>query len=76
MMKAVGFNAAQVRDDAKKILALVKDTNLTEDDVLNAKEGEFASIFNNVRDNRFFKYTDAWGLALGRVMELIGVEPK
>jgi len=48
---------------------------LTEDDVLNAKEGEFASIFNRVRSDRFFKYTDAWGVGLGRLMELAGVEP-
>eukprot|EP01041_Mallomonas_annulata_P011924 gene11924-24979_t len=76
MMKAVGLDAQRIRDDAKRILSLIKDTNLTEDDVLNAKEGEFAEIFNNVRTDRFFKYTDAWGLGMGRVMELIGVEPK
>ena len=76
MLNAVGLNPAKIREDAKRILSLIKDTNLTEDDVLNAKEGEFAEIFNNVRTNRFFKYTDAWGVGLGRVMELVGVEPK
>lgn len=75
-MKAVGFEPQKIRDDAKKVLALVKETSLTEDDVLNAKDGIFGEIFNRVRSDRFFKYTDAWGVGLGRLMELIGVEPK
>lgn len=41
-----------------------------------ATEGEIADIFNSVRTNRFFKYTDAWGVGLGRMMELVGAEPK
>jgi hypothetical protein len=76
MMKAVGLDSALVRADAKRVLTLIKDTNLTEDDILNAKEGLFADIFNNVRNDRFFKYVDAWGVGMGRVMELIGIEPK
>eukprot|EP00595_Chromulina_sp_UTEXLB2642_P003476 CAMPEP_0196763316 /NCGR_PEP_ID=MMETSP1095-20130614/3826_1 /TAXON_ID=96789 ORGANISM="Chromulina nebulosa, Strain UTEXLB2642" /NCGR_SAMPLE_ID=MMETSP1095 /ASSEMBLY_ACC=CAM_ASM_000446 /LENGTH=200 /DNA_ID=CAMNT_0042116225 /DNA_START=459 /DNA_END=1061 /DNA_ORIENTATION=+ len=73
--KAAGLDGVKIRDDAKRILGLVKDTNLTEDDVLNATEGEIATIFQSLRANRFFKYTDAWGVGLGRIMELIGVEP-
>jgi hypothetical protein len=76
MMKAVGLDAVKVRDDAKRILTLVKDGSMTEADILNAKEGELADIFNNVRSNRFFKYTDAWGVGLGRIIELTGGEPK
>jgi hypothetical protein len=76
MMKACGFDPAKLRDDAKRVLSLVKDKGLTEETLINGKEGELADIFNKVRTNRFFKYTDAWGVGLGRVMELIGVEPK
>lgn len=43
--------------------------------MLNSKEGILAEVFTYVRSNRFFKYTDAWGVGLGRVMELVGVEP-
>jgi hypothetical protein len=75
-MKACGFDPAKLRDDAKRVLSLVKDKGLTEETLINGKEGELADIFNKVRTNRFFKYTDAWGVGLGRVMELIGVEPK
>ena len=32
--------------------------------------------FVQVRTNRFFKYTDAWGVGLGRLIEVVGVEPK
>lgn len=76
MMRAIGFDPFKLRDDAKRILSLVKDQGLTEESLLNSKEGELAEIFNRVRSNRFFKYTDAWGVGLGRVMELIGIEPK
>ncbi len=76
MMKAVGFDANKLREDAKKVLTLIKESNLTEEDLLNAKDGILGDIFSRCRTNRFFKYTDAWGVGLGRVMELIGVEPK
>ena len=76
MMKAVGFDPNKLREDAKRILTLVKEANWSEDDLLNAKEGELAEIFNHVRTNRFFKYTDAWGVGLGRLIELVGAEPK
>ena len=76
MMKAVGMDATRVREDAKMLLTLVKDSNLTEEDLLTAKEGALAEIFQNVRSNRFFKYTDAWGIGLGRIIELTGGEPK
>jgi len=76
MMKAVGFDANKLRDDAKKVLTLIKESNLTEDDILNLKDGLLGDIFTRCRTNRFFKYTDAWGVGLARIMELIGVEPK
>ena len=60
MMRAVGFDPVLIRDDAKKILNLIKESSLTGDDFLNSNEGEIAEIFNHVRSNRFFKYTDAW----------------
>jgi len=76
MMTAVGLNPNTLREDAKKVLTVIKDSNLTEEDLMNVKEGILAEVFSKVRGNRFFKYTDAWGVGLGRVMELIGVEPK
>ena len=75
LLKSVGFDPVLIREDAKKLLASIKESNLTEDEVLNSKDGELAKIFNEVRTNRFFKYTDAWGVGLGRVIELLGVEP-
>jgi Thylakoid formation protein len=75
MMIAVGFEPQKIRDDAKRMLGLIKDGNPTADDILNATEGELAEILINVRTNRFFKYTDAWGVGLGRMIELVGSEP-
>lgn len=75
MMKAVGFEPQKIRDDAKRMLSLIKDNNPTADDLLSATEGELAEILINVRTNRFFKYTDAWGVGLGRMIELVGSEP-
>lgn len=76
MMKCVGFDPNKIREDAKRVLTLIKEGPQTEDEVLAATTGELAEIFSNVRNNRFFKYSDAWGVGLGRMMELIGVEPK
>lgn len=75
MMKAVGFEPARIRSDAKLVLTLVKESEANGDEFLGQAEGEIADIFNNVRTNRFFKYTDAWGIGLGRIMELKGIEP-
>lgn len=74
MMKAVGFDPATIRADAKKILTLVKESPLEGVDFLNNVDGELKEIFDGVRSNRFYKYTDAWGVGLGRVMELKGVD--
>lgn len=76
MMKAVGFDPVKIREDAKRVLGLIKESTLSEEEFLSSTEGELAEIFNNVRSNRFFKYTDAWGVGLGRLMELKGIEPK
>lgn len=76
MMESCRLDPVRIREDAKRLLTLVKDSSMTEDDLLNAKEGELAEIFNTVRSNRFFKYTDAWGIGLGRIIELTGGEPK
>ena len=76
MMKCVGLDPNRIRDDAKRVLTLIKEGPQSEDAVLSATSGEMAEIFNTVRTNRFFKYTDAWGVGLGRMMELLGVEPK
>lgn len=72
MMKAVGLDADKIREDAKKVLSLIKDKGLTQDSLLDSKEGELAAIFQGVRSNRFFKYTDAFGVGLGRIVELCG----
>jgi len=76
MMKCVGLDANLIREDAKRVLSLIKEGPQSEDEVLAATSGEIAEILNHVRTNRFFKYTDAWGVGLGRMMELLGVEPK
>jgi hypothetical protein len=79
MMKAVGLDPVRIRDDAKKVLGAVnalKEAGNSEEEILALKDGELGSIFETVRTNRFFKYTDAWGIGLGRIMELVGVEPK
>lgn len=74
-MIAVGFEPQKIRDDAKRMLALIKENEKTGDDILASTEGELAEILINVRTNRFFKYTDAWGVGLGRMIELSGGDP-
>ena len=76
MMTSVGLEPQKIRDDAKRYLTLIKEGSLTEDDVIAMQTGELAEIFDGVRNNRFFKYTDAWGVGLGRTIELLGGEPK
>ena len=76
-MNAVGLDPNLLRADAKRLLAVIKSQeNRTETEILNSKDNELGQIFENVRKNRFFKYTDAWGVGLGRIMELANIEPK
>lgn len=75
MMEACGLDPIKIREDAKRLLTLVKDNNFSSDELLRLQEGELADIFQAVRTNRFFKYTDAWGIGLGRIIELTGSEP-
>lgn len=75
MMKAVGFDPVKIRDDAKRVLNMVKESPLTGDEFVDKIDGEIGEIFNSVKANRFFKYSDAWGVGLGRIMELKDVEP-
>lgn len=76
IMKAVGFEPQKIRDDAKRMLQLIKDGPQTEEEVLaEGRSDEIGEIFARVRGNRFFKYTDAWGIGLGRMMELLNIEP-
>lgn len=75
LARAVKFDPVRLRDDAKRILTYVQQASLTGEEILNAEEGELAPIFNNVRNNRFFKYCDSWGVGLARIMELKGIEP-
>ena len=55
MMKAVRLNPTTIREDAKRLLSLIKENNQSEDDILNAKEGELAEIFNHVRTAAHFE---------------------
>lgn len=73
-MTALKFDPVMLREDAKRVLQLIKESTLSEDEFLAQTEGEIAKIFNNVRANRFFKYTEAWGVGLCRMMELRGLE--
>ena len=76
-MSAVGLDPNLLRADAKRLLAVIKSQeNRTETEILNSNDNELGQIFENVRKNRFFKYTDAWGVGLGRIMELANIEPK
>jgi hypothetical protein len=49
MMKAVGFDPQVIRDDAKRMLSLIKEGNPSADDILSATEGELAQILIDVR---------------------------
>merc|ERR1711988_1217891 len=75
MMEACGLDAVRIREDAKRLLTLVKENDCSHNELLNLQEGELGDIFHAVRTNRFFKYTDAWGIGLGRLIELTGGEP-
>merc|ERR1711988_1944249 len=74
MMDACGLDATRIREDAKRLLTLLKELDCSFDKLLDMQEGELAEIFHAVRANRFFKYTDAWGIGLGRIIELTGGE--
>lgn len=78
MMKAIGFDPAVIREDAKRALELIKTTkSLSDEEFLSSTDpdNELGKILKNARENRFFKYTDAWGVGLARMMELRDLSP-
>lgn len=76
MMKAVGFDPVRVRQDAKHALELIKSSkSLSDAEFLTNSDSELGKILQNAHKNRFFKYTDAWGVGLARLMELRDVAP-
>jgi hypothetical protein len=76
LMKAVGFSPAKLREDAKRMLELIKATaSVPEAEFLRGGDNELGKLFASIQKDRFFKYTDAWGVGLGRLMELREVDP-
>ena len=55
MMEACGLDAVRIREDAKRLLTLIKDNDCSHNELLNLQEGELGDIFHAVRTNRFFK---------------------
>jgi hypothetical protein len=81
-MTAVGFDPDQLRSDGKRVQALVRDLAAASGEGGNVTSAilygdhELARLFESVRQNRFFKYSEAWGVGMCRVIELIGLDPK
>jgi hypothetical protein len=78
LMESLDFDAQKIRDDAKRMLTFIKESTMTEEEFIQQSattEGDMGLIFDSVRSNRFFKYCDAWGIGLGRLLELRNIEP-
>lgn len=76
IIESVGLDPTLLRADAKRLLGVIKELEGASEEAVLSSTNELGQLFNVVRANRFFKYTDAWGVGLGRVMELVNVDPK
>jgi len=71
MVNALGMDPRAIREDAKQVLQQVDLTrSLSDEDFLYSADSEVGKIFDKVRSNRLYHYTDAWGVGLVRLMEL------
>jgi len=71
MVNALGMDPRAIREDAKQVLQQVDLTrSLSDEDFLHSADSEVGKIFDRVRSNRLYHYTDAWGVGLVRLMEL------
>jgi hypothetical protein len=76
MMKAIGLDPKALREDAKRMLELIKATvSVSDEELLRRADNEVGVIFRKVQNDRFFKFTDAWGVGFGRLLELREVSP-
>jgi uncharacterized coiled-coil protein SlyX len=77
MVKSIKLDPIKIREDAKRILTFIKEvtSSTSEQDFLNLSDGDLGAIFQRLRTDRFFKYTDAFGVGMCRMMELRNVEP-
>lgn len=70
-MHALDMHPTAIKEDAKQLLRQVDLTNtLSVEDFLRSADTEVGKIFDKVRSNRQFHYTDTWGVGLARLMEL------
>ena len=70
-MHALNMHPTAIKEDAKLLLRQADLTkSLSDEDFLRSPDSEVGKLFDNVRCNRQFHYTDAWGVGLARLMEL------
>ena len=70
MLRALSMDPQQLKSDATRLLRQVDATRSVSDQGLFSSESELGEVFQKVRENEKFHYTDAWGVGLGRLLEL------
>lgn len=70
LMQALRMDPQLLRTDATRILQQVDSTQSVSDEQLLTTESELGRTFQKARENKRFHYTDAWGIGLGRLLEL------
>lgn len=70
MLHALSLDPQLLRSDATRILKNIDSTQSVSDESFLRSDSELGRMFQSVRENSEFHYTDAWGVGLGRLLEL------
>ena len=71
MIHALDMHPTAIKEDAKLLLRQVDLTkSLSDENFLRSADSDMGKIFDKIRGNQQFHYTDAWGVGLARLMEL------
>lgn len=75
MMAALGLDACRIRRDAKQLLSELQNSPLPHAERLEKGSAALTRVIEQVQSNCLFKYSDAWGIGLGRLLELSHIPP-
>lgn len=75
MLHALSIDPQLLKTDATRIIKNIDTTQSISDESFLSSDSELSRMLRNVRENSQFHYTDAWGIGLGRLLELRQASP-
>jgi len=76
LIKSVGMNEAEIRDEAEKMKAWAQGKTRAEVEAALSGEGDspLADIARNIKGDKYWAYSRYFGIGLLKIMDLVGIE--